>query len=178
MALNTRNNTRERALRTLEKGAAESVAQIKSNIENKNPVGDGTMKNTGAAAGSLQYRVVDTNHVQVISVMDGTNYIMTLEHGRGPTKTSTASTPTLQTRIETWVEQRGITPGDISQSSLAYLITRKIHREGTKLYRKGGNSGIISEVQTESWIMEHFTKPYETALAEEIRRETRKLTGK
>lgn len=162
----------------LDKGAAETIAKLKENIRTKNPTGDGAMENTGGASGSLQFRKLAENHVQVVSVMNGYNYIMHLEHGRGPTKTSTPSQPTLRTRIEQWVEQRGITPNGISQASLAYLIARKIHREGTKLYREGGNSGIISEVQTEEWIKEHFTKPYERALAQAIRNETKKMTGK
>jgi hypothetical protein len=47
----------------------------------------------------------------------------TVKHGDGK----------LQEKILRWIDEKGITPKDgISKKSLAYLITRKIHREGFK----------------------------------------------
>ena len=55
--------------------------------------------------------------------------------GRGKTKKSGKSgEPTLLEQIKKWIKNKGIaaTLKDISVNSLAYLITRKIHKEGTK----------------------------------------------
>jgi hypothetical protein len=54
--------------------------------------------------------------------------------GRGKTKKKgKAGEPTLQEQILKWIKARGITAieDNVSQSSLAYLIARKIHKEGT-----------------------------------------------
>lgn len=77
----------------------------------------------------------------------GPPYIGALEHGRGPTKTSTASNPNLFDAIKEWALAKGIIPDTSKQSlGLVYAITNKIHREGTLLYRNGGNSGVLSHV--------------------------------
>lgn len=55
--------------------------------------------------------------------------------GRGKTKKKgKAGEPTVQQQILKWLKIKGIKSvrADISQKSLAYLIARKIHREGTK----------------------------------------------
>ena len=48
------------------------------------------------------------------------------------------------------MQSRGINPPDITQESLSYLIARKIHREGTQVWKdygsKGRGTGIISDV--------------------------------
>lgn len=55
--------------------------------------------------------------------------------GRGKTKKKgKAGEPTLREAIEKWIKVKGISSinNNISQSSLAYLIARKIHQEGTR----------------------------------------------
>lgn len=135
--------------------ALKTISQLQSNIRDKSPTSYGPMNNTGEAAQSFKYRFVTDTHLQIYSDMPGRsfNYIMTLETGRKPGKQPPTG-PILQ-----WIQQRGINPTDISQESLAFLIARKIGREGSLLYRLGGKSGIISEVQTPQWIEENFIKP-------------------
>lgn len=54
-----------------------------------------------------------------------------IEYGRRPTVNK--GDGKLREKIERWIDEKGITPKDgISKKSLAYLITRKIHREGYK----------------------------------------------
>lgn len=54
-----------------------------------------------------------------------------VEFGRRPTKNK--GDGKLREKIERWIEEKGITPKDgISKKSLAYIITRKIHRKGYK----------------------------------------------
>jgi len=144
--------------------ANKTIGQIQKNIRDKRVTQYGAMNNTGEAALSLKYRWLSETRMQIYSDMPGRpfNYIMTLEHGRRPGKMP-PSTPILE-----WVRQRGINPPDISQESLAFLIARKIGREGSLVFRQGGNTGIISEVQSEDWILENFIRPIEQFFVTQI----------
>jgi len=138
-------------------GALNTIDKLQSNIREKSPTSYGPMNNTGEAALSLRYRWIGEDRVQIYSDMPGRsfNYIMTLETGRGPGK------PPPTQPILKWIQERGINPTDISQKSLAYLIARKIGNEGSLVFRQGGNTGIISEVQTNEWILDNFIRPLE-----------------
>lgn len=66
----------------------------------------------------------------------GNHYWYYLVHGRKPGKM-----PPIDS-IQEWVEKKGIVPdGNISLRSLAFLIARKIGREGTDIYL-GRRAGI------------------------------------
>lgn len=152
-------------------GAINTVEKLQSNIQSKSVTKYGSMNNTGEAAQSIMYRWIGDDQIQIISSMPGRefNYIWTLEHGRGPTSEGAKKgNPTLRESILLWIKQRGIVPIDISQKSLAYLIARRIHKEGSLLYRQGGNSGIISEIQTRAWIDENFLIPVYNSYKDEI----------
>ena len=58
------------------------------------------------------------------------NYVYWLDRGRGPTSANKKGR--LYGVIKQWVQEKGITSTDISQNSLAFLIARKIDREGYK----------------------------------------------
>ena len=80
----------------------------------------------------------------------GLKYSEQLEYGRRTTKSSTAGQPTLREAIEKWIVDKGLASriqGKISISSLAFLIARKIHREGWKRKDFGGVE-LISQVVT------------------------------
>ena len=66
-------------------------------------------------------------------VVEGERYAGAIELGRKPT--SGGGNGELRKAIRSWIDDKGISPADISKDSLAFIITRKIHREGTKLYR-------------------------------------------
>jgi len=66
-------------------------------------------------------------------VVEGERYAGAIELGRKPT--SGGGNGELRKAIRSWIDDKGINPADISKDSLAFIITRKIHREGTKLYR-------------------------------------------
>jgi hypothetical protein len=84
----------------------------------------------------------------------GQEYTGALENGRRPT-TGNAGTPTLREEIRIWIDQKGITPkDDISKDSLAFLIARKIHREGIKVPNKYNAGGLVSDVVTRARIKE------------------------
>lgn len=66
-------------------------------------------------------------------------HIIFLETGRAPTS---PYAPYMEGRplieiISQWISDKGL---DLNP----YAVTKKIHKEGTRLYREGGNSGILS----------------------------------
>lgn len=84
-------------------------------------------------------------------------YYSAIEIGRKPTVNGGQGA--LRAIIRRWIDQKGITPKPdqngraVSKDSLAYLITRKIHREGTLLNSTGKDyagrpkpTGIITGV--------------------------------
>lgn len=124
-------------------GFAERTIQgIRSKIPNA----------TGTMSQSLGYRIDDKG----LTIYSTEKYFTVLETGRAPTSPGAArGNPTLRERIREWIDNAGITPrGNISRDSLAFLITRKIHEEGSLLYRQGGNSGVISDFINETKIQE------------------------
>lgn len=87
------------------------------------------------------------------------DYYQWVEDGRGPTKTTTASKPTLAQSLEQWISAKGIqvrqSKGESKQSvlerrkSMAIAIARKIHSKGTieRFGYKGSN--FIADVITQ-----------------------------
>jgi len=100
------------------------------------------------------------------------SYIRTLEDGRPPTRTGAPKgNPTLAESIKSWITAKGIIPTGISVDSLAFLIARKIHREGNLLFRSGGKSGVLSNVFTQSRIdafAETFAGKYQSLVSSEV----------
>lgn len=111
--------------------AEKTIADIRSRIPNV----------TGTMSQSLGYTIDNTGLI----IFSTEKYFTVLETGRKPTDSNApAGNPTLRQSILKWIENKPIY-GDISKESLAYLISRKIHEEGTLLYRQGGKSGVISK---------------------------------
>lgn len=73
--------------------------------------------------------VYSSNDSGVKGTIKGFTYLA----GRGKTKNSSAGTPTLKEQILDWLKDRGIRPIEpkMSLKALAFVISRKIHREGT-----------------------------------------------
>lgn len=66
-------------------------------------------------------------------------HIIFLEDGRGPTSPTGPykEGDKLIDIITQWISDKGL---DLNP----YAVTKKIHKEGTKLYRQGGKSGVLS----------------------------------
>jgi hypothetical protein len=138
--------------------AEEVIAGFQKNIREKPVTQYGAMNNTGAAADSFFWRYDG----QTLEIGSTWKYIRVLETGRKPGKR-----PPMQPILE-WVETK-VRPTDISAKSLAFLIARKIGKEGTLLYRQGGNSGILSEFTNEEWIRQTLTPRLRDAIIFELR---------
>lgn len=107
------------------------------------------MRASGAWADSLEVQVTNTK-----ATLTGLQYSDQLEYGRRP-----GGQPPSEA-IEKWIIEKGIAArieGNISISSLAFLISRKIAREGWKRESKGGVE-LISEVVTPERIQSILTK--------------------
>lgn len=98
------------------------------------------MRASGKWADSLERSLTDTN-AKII----GEDYTNQLVSGRRP-----GSFPPVES-IKKWIVDKGIVnniKGNISISSLAFLIARKIAREGTNYFKQGGTD-LVSAVVTE-----------------------------
>jgi hypothetical protein len=81
--------------------------------------------------------------LEVVSTENGyelqaNSSIYFMEHGRGPTHPgATQGNPDLVEIIEDWLQAKGL---DINP----YAVANTIHKNGTRLFRAGGNSGVLS----------------------------------
>ena len=103
-------------------------------IEKYNELG---MKASGNWGQSLNVEVKG-----LTAIIYGEDYTEQLVEGRAPGKFPPIAA------IRQWIEDKGIIPFDnISISSLAFLIARKIAREGTNYFQDGGTD-LVSSVIT------------------------------
>ncbi|MDU7314143.1 MAG: hypothetical protein E7L36_00335 [Prevotella bivia] len=113
-------------------------------------------KASGRTAASLRVEVTEEE-----GTLYGRSPFGTLETGRKPGKVPQG----FQAIIRKWMADKGInaepipyktdrphkyTPQERGNLSLSYLIARKIRREGTSLFRKGGRADIYSNVIPEA----------------------------
>lgn len=145
----------------------EFIAEkLRFDIRNKKITRFGEVNASGNLAESVRFEVYD-NGLRIYAL----DYIFFLEKGRAPT--SGGGDGSLKDAIRDWIEVKRITPDDgISKDSLAFLIARKIHAEGTEIYKQGGSdliSSIISEDLVQRLIDEMtgvFLQEMSTDLAE------------
>jgi hypothetical protein len=92
-----------------------------------------SMDSSGVTASGNFNRSLTADITANSVIVLGARYAGAIELGRKPT--SGGGNGELRKAIRSWIDDKGINPADISKDSLAFIITRKIHREGTKLYR-------------------------------------------
>ena len=78
---------------------------------------------------------VKVNNMTYDVELEMQEYWKWIENGRPPTRTTTPSNPPLRELILEWIRVKPVLPTPINgklptEEELAYLITRKIHREG------------------------------------------------
>lgn len=116
------------------------------------------MRASGKTAKSLEVVNVGLESVKLI----GGKQFEQLEAGRGPTSPSGPyqKGPKLVDVIKQWISDKGIVSdikNDNDNSTLAFLIARKIHRQGWKREGYGGVE-LVSEVITDKRIQSIINK--------------------
>ena len=113
------------------------------------------MKASGQFKESLEINVTKGN-AKII----GAEYAVQLDEGRKPTSKGSGGGVKLIDHIKQWIKDKGIVSNiknDNDNSTLAFLITRKIHRDGWNRSKHGG-VGLISEVITAARIQSIINK--------------------
>jgi hypothetical protein len=105
---------------------------------------------------SIKHEITDTGTDVINAKLYGWKWILQAwEVGRGPTVNPNSGGPTLAEKLERWVVLRGIETGDRKKvMRAARAIAYFIHKRGTKQYRTGQASGVISESYTQNDINE------------------------
>lgn len=124
----------------LNKYGAEISATLKNDIQSKVLLGVAPANASGKLKDSVHYTIKD-NVLRVWALQ----YIGAVENGRKPTQKSQGGV--LRPAIEKWIVDKGLILNGISVKSLAFLIARKIHEEGTNAYRKGGTK-LVEDILT------------------------------
>lgn len=123
---------------------------------------------SGRLANSLRYEITDS---QLIIYSD--DYIYFSIYGRAATTKSGSGV--VKDKIKQWIKDKGI-QSDLTENQLAYLISRKIHREGNSIYLFSGkkNTGLLDNVITNEMVKsfnDKFTKQIEADIAEEFKKD-------
>jgi hypothetical protein len=93
-----------------------------------------SMDSSGVTASGNFNRSLTYTQTDKELIIEGAAYAGAIEFGRKPS--GGGGSGVLKGLIRKWIDDKGITPtGNISKDSLAFLITRKIHQQGTALYR-------------------------------------------
>lgn len=108
------------------------VAQIQRNL-----AATGTNA-TSKTSRSLRFEVKDEGLKQTLKVL-GRPYFMVVETGRRPTPQYTKPSKSFVASIKEWADTKGM-------GKFAYGIALSIHQKGTKLFRDGGRTDIVSNV--------------------------------
>lgn len=88
--------------------------------------------------------VIEITETNLKATLYGLDYTEYLVKGRTPGKF-----PPMEA-IRKWIDDKGITPYDnITKDQLAFLIARKISREGTEYFKQGGTDLIDAVITTE-----------------------------
>lgn len=105
------------------------------------------------ASGAME-RGFEAQNTEFGVIIWGVDYVEWIEQGRGPTNTSSPSQPTLAEKLIEWLKVKKIplwrtAKGRfIPRSTQAWVIARKIHRDGVSWYGKSPRvvySDIINE---------------------------------
>jgi hypothetical protein len=103
-----------------------------------------TPKVTGKSAASVDFTVSHTANTAELQIT-AKKFFRVVETGRGPTKSGASkSTPSLVDAIKEWLKAKGE-----SDVGMAYAISKRIHKKGTKLYQQGGRKDVFSNVLNE-----------------------------
>lgn len=126
----------------LQQWLEERVKEIKEKV-------DKNFKATGKTRDSITSRIEGDS-----GIIEGSSILHFGEFGRKPTRNG-SKPGILKDIIREWIDVKGIQPKDgITKDTLAFLITRKIHRDGIKVPNKYNDGEILSSVINEKAVQE------------------------
>lgn len=126
---------------------AESLELFKTGMRNQ--LASNGVNASGKLNDSLEDVIIDSNGF-VSGSVEALSYWYYQNYGRGPTK-ATGGTGQVKKAIRQWIDDKGISPRpsangkNVTKDELAFLIARKIHREGFKA--KLDLQEVISDIQ-------------------------------
>lgn len=103
--------------------------------------------------GRTAAQIAETHGADFVEVT-GPQHLQALITGRGPTTSGTAGEPKLSAILAQWAKDKGLTFDDPNMTfeQFGFLAARKIHREGTELYRSQQPSGLLDKVLTQAYL--------------------------
>ena len=153
----------------MENSFDKEIEQLKLDLIKKyNDLG---MKASGEWERQLEYFVKYTEKLVLVEYL-GLDYTEYLTKGRTP-----GGFPPINA-IRKWIDDKGITPKDkISKDSLAFLIARKIAREGTNYFKQGGTDLIDAVITQEriNTIAEAYGRSILTKFALDINQKLQRI---
>lgn len=124
-----------------------------------------------AMAATVRYEI-DEEEFRLV----GGEYIWTYELGRGPTVNP--GDGAVRRYVKEYIQEEGIEPRGqdaqgmpIDEDTLAYFISRRIHESGSKPWRSGQPTGVISEIindKTVERVEQLLSEAYTLEIAEFI----------
>ena len=147
----------------------QEIEQLKLDLIKKyNTLG---MRASGEWEKQLEYFVKATEKLVLVEYW-GLNYTEYLTKGR-----KNGGFPPIDV-IRKWIDDKGITPMDnIGKDSLAFLIARKIAREGTEYFKQGGTDlidGVITKERIRT-IAESYGKSILTKFTFDINQQLQRV---
>lgn len=120
------------------------VERLKNDIKNKPVTKYGAVNASGKLYDSIRYEVVNNGETLRVYAEDYIDYLVYgRRNGKFPPRDA----------IRKWIDDKGLEPVGISKDSLAFLIARKIAREGTTIFQQGGST-LLSDIITDNLIRE------------------------
>lgn len=131
------------------------VTQLQDSIRNTPDTGNYIPRaEREKMAASIRYEVTEEG-----LIIYGGEWVFTYEYGRGPTVND--GDGAVRRNVLAYIKEEGIQPKGLladgstpDQDTLAFFISRKIHQEGTLLYRTQTQSGVLSNVINENTVRE------------------------
>lgn len=136
------NNTGSMIEQILIESGIDTVQALRTSFDRNKVNASGRLSKT------LIWRVLNEGGGQRLQV-EGEGYIFTTEDGRGPTKR--AGDGTLKEKLFQWTKDKGIRAKNDKErrgivNAILFSPKKGMHKFGSKRYRKGGKSGILSSV--------------------------------
>jgi hypothetical protein len=157
------NNTLDTLKNVLQSKGEVMVSAIQKDLNVKKS------NSTSTLSKSLRF-VTSIGSTSVTGTLYAEDYFVFVNEGRGPGKMPPHDPDKGITPILDWVRAKPISYTDISESSLVYLIRRKIGKEGTKGTKVFTTNTNIFANSINKDVSEHLMKGFKNDIKEQIKK--------